>query len=188
MTRLAVGVAIGVLVLTACGGGDGNEASQSEETQWANDVCQGADQVSSSISGLTDSIKIDSSSGTSALQQAQTELTNRVNTVQKDIGDLGDTITDLPDNTNDAITQASDQLNDDAQQLSDSVSDLTGATQKAADATDAQAFTAAIAEATSSLSATKDALGSLTDNLSSYLSSADDALHQAFNDAPACQG
>src|SRR5262245_5848986 len=186
MTRLAVGVAIAVLVLTACGGDE--EASQSEETAWANDVCQGADQVSSSISGLTDSIKIDSGSGTSALQQAQTELTNRVNTVQEDIGDLGDTITDLPDNTNDAITQASDQLNDDAQQLSDSVSDLTGATQKAADATDAQAFTAAIAEATSSLSATKDALGSLTDNLSSYLTSADDALKQAFNDAPACQG
>jgi len=187
MTRLAAWMAIGVLALAACGGG-GDEASQSEESNWANDVCQGADQVTTSISGLTDSLQINPNSSSSALEQAQTEMTDRVNTVQQSISDLTGTITNLPDNTSDAVTSAEDQLSNDASQLNDSVSDLTGAVTKAADATNAQAFTAALAEATSSLASTKDALTSLTNSIGSFLDSSQESLKNAFNDAPACQG
>src|SRR5262245_11415753 len=163
MARLAVGVAIGVLVLAGCGGDDDEEASLSADAQWADNVCKAADDVTSSLSGLIDEVKFDTNSSDSALEQAETELADRVDTVKQSASDLTDAVTDLPDGTSDAISSAEDDLSKDAQNFSTSVENLGSALSSAANSSGAQEFATAMAAASATIVTAKDSLKSLTD-------------------------
>jgi uncharacterized protein YoxC len=188
MTRLTFGVAMLFLVVAGCGGDGDDTGTLSAETEWADSICRAADDVSSSLSGLTDAIDVDSdSSAGEAMDQLQSELSDRADDVQQSVADLSDAVTELPTDADAAITNAEEDLSTDAEALNSSVEGLSGALSKAADASDAEAFTTALTESSAELAATQDALGTLADDIEGYAESSEEAVRQAFEEAPSCQ-
>jgi lipopolysaccharide biosynthesis regulator YciM len=188
MTRLTVGVATLFLVLAGCGGDGDDAGTSSAETEWADSVCRAADDVSSSLSGLTDAIDVDSGSSVGeAMDQIQSDLSDRADAVQQSVADLSDVVTELPTDVDAAINSAEEDLSSDAEALSSSVESLSGAVSKAADAGDAEEFTTALTESSAELAATQDALGTLADDIEGYAQSSEEAVRQAFEEAPSCQ-
>ena len=188
MTRLTVGVAILFLVVAGCGGDGDDTGTSSAETEWADSVCSAADDVSSSLSGLTDALDVDTGSGAGeAMDQIQSELSDRVDDVQQSVAALSDAVTELPTDASAAITSAEEDLSSDAEALKSSFEGLSGALSKAADASDAEAFTTALTESSTELAATQDALATLANDIGDYAQSSEAAVRQAFEEAPSCQ-
>ena len=187
MTRLAAWMAIGVLALAACGGGDDDGEAQSGDTEWANNICQAADDVGSSLSGLTDAIKVDTNNPSNAVEEAKGEMSDRLESVQQSVEDLAKAIGDLPAGTDAEIQSAAGDLSDATEQLHSNVDNLSSAASKVADANNVQELTAALPAASAALKSTQNSLSAITTDISGYVDSADQALKQAFDDAEACQ-
>jgi methyl-accepting chemotaxis protein len=185
MKSSTVAVATFILVVAGCGDRDGAE-TLSADAKWADGVCQAADDVSVSFSGLTDALDVDVES-TDSIEQAQTEISDAIDELRQSVSDLAHAVTELPADADSAISSAEQDLSSGADELQTSVEDLGDALSTAVEAEDAQHFIAALTDSAAALAVTEDAISTLASDISGYSESADEALQQAFDDAPSCQ-
>lgn len=143
--------------------------------------------MSGNLSALTDSVQFDSNSDTAALEEAQSELSDRVEAVQRSVSDLDAAVTDLPADADAAIADAQQELSASASDLEASIDALGAAFSDAVDADTTQQFATALTGGAAAIAASEHDLSTLTDRLTNNAESAQDTVQQAFQDAPSCQ-
>jgi hypothetical protein len=187
--RRHAGVALFLAVLlVGCGGEDdagGDELSA--EAQWADGVCSARSELNTSLRALNDSIQFDSGSDADSLEQAQTEVAERLDAVRQSATDLRDAIRDAPAGLDGALADAQQDLSTSADDVRTSVDGIGQAATDMADAQTVRQFTAAASGALTAVTATGNAVGGLADDIAGYARSADDAVQQAFDEAPSCK-
>ncbi|WP_157987594.1 hypothetical protein [Jiangella endophytica] len=173
-------LAAATVLLVACS----DEASP--ETDWADGVCSAWNELAADVRGLTEGLNVDSLTP-EALDQLSSEISDRVDAVQASAQNLTEAIADTPEGADQAIENAQKELADEADDVRAGLDDTGQAIQGLADATTAEDVTSALSDAQAGLTQTGQALSTLGDTVAGYLSSADDTLRQAFDDAQSCQ-
>jgi hypothetical protein len=187
--RRHAGVALILAVLLAGCGSDEDQGGDelSAEAQWADGVCSARSELNTSLRALNDSIQFDSGSDADSLEQAQTEVSERLDAVRQSTADLRDAIRDAPAGLDGALADAQQQLSTSSDDVRTSVDGLAQAASDMADAQTVRQFTSASAAALTALTAAGNAVSGLADDVRGYARSADDAVQQAFDEAPSCQ-
>lgn len=180
MRRRVLALAAALTVLAGC------SSEASPETGWADGVCSAWNQLSSDLRGLTDGLNVDSLSP-EALDQLGDEISDRLNAVQASAQNLADAVADTPEGADQAVENAQQELGDEADDVRAGLSSAGEAIQSLSGAATGQDITGALSDAQAALTQVGQALGTLGDTVAGYLSSADDTLRQAFDDAQACQ-
>lgn len=169
-----------VLLLAGCGG------ESSPETEWADGVCSAWSELSSDLRELTGGLGVDSLSP-EALAELRTEIEDRADAVGTSARNLADAIADTPEGAGQAVENARQELGDDADDVRAGLDSAARALQELASASSADAATGALSDAQAALTQTGQALSSFGDTVTGYVSSSDDALREAFDDAQSCQ-
>jgi hypothetical protein len=170
-------------LLTAC-----EESSEdlAAGVQWADGVCSARSDLSEAVSALNDSLTFDPAQA-SSLDQAKTQVQDRVDAVRQAGADLKAAVADVPDGVDADVAAAQEDLTTEAADVTESVTAVGDALSTATSATSAGEFATALAAAGVAAAAAKNAVGEFADTVQGYGSSSSSALKDAFNEAPACR-
>lgn len=154
---------------------------------WANGVCEAAEEVQASVDALGDSLAVDPSSDTDILDQLGEQVSEQTDEVRASIEGLGDAVRDVPEDADPQVSDASDDLDADAASVRDSIDELQDSAQQVADAQGVQDLATAVTEAATALGVTVDQVVALVDDLQRLASEGADAVQDAFAEAPSCE-
>lgn len=174
-------VVAAVVALAGCGSDE-----LSAEAQWADGVCTARADLQQSVAALNDSLTFTPGSG-SALEDAQTQLTDRVEAVKTSAAGLKSAIEDIPTDAQSELTAAKEELSAGVADVQESLTAVGTAAQAAASSGSASEFLTALVEVGTAASTAKTAVTQLADDLSGYADSGSEQLQQAFGEAPACK-
>ncbi|WP_157574342.1 hypothetical protein [Jiangella muralis] len=164
----------------------GCSSDESPEEGWADGVCSAWNELSADLRGLTDGLNVDSLTP-EALDQLSNEISDRVDAVQASAQNLADAVADTPEGADQAVENAQQELGDEADDVRAGLDSAGEAIQSLSGATTGEDITGALSDAQAALTQAGQALSALGDTVAGYLSSADDTLRQAFDDAQSCQ-
>lgn len=186
MKRAPFTVVAALAVAALVAGCSSGSEELSAEAQWADGICTARADLSQSVGELNDSLTFTPGSGT-ALEDAKTQVADRLDAVKTSAAGLKSAIDDVPADTQSEITATQQQLSNDIAGIELSLNAVGTAAQSAASAGSPADFITALAEVGTAASATKTAVTQFADQLSGFAESGSEQLQQAFGEAPACQ-
>jgi chromosome segregation ATPase len=184
MTRTPLALALAAALFAAACSSGSDELSA--DAQWADGICTARADLDQSVAALNDSLSFESGSG-SSLEQAQTQVTDRVEAVRTSAADLKAAIEDVPADAESEIAAAQQELQTASADVQESLTAVGAALTAASSAGSAGDFITALAQVATAASATKNAVTQLADDLSGFRESGNEQVKQAFADAPSCQ-
>lgn len=202
-TRLVlVAVAVSALLGTACGGEDAATPTQTspavsqgagdattDGTAWAGGVCTAADELQGSVDALGSSLQVDITGEGDALTQLREQLTGQAQAVREDASALAAAVADLPAGASDPdLLAARDDLEQSRDDLQGAVDDLSASIDALATATGAAELATGVAQVTTDFVAARAALTAFAASVQQVAEAGDEAVREAFDQAPACAG
>jgi methyl-accepting chemotaxis protein len=198
MTRtIALFVALSSAVLLAgCGdskspsdsasGAPTQTSTQAAAGTWANGVCSASADLRASVRN-GQALQLDPGSSSTSLDQAKTQVRDRVTAVQQAAASLKSALKDVPEGADPQVTAAQQQLQTDSERVQTAVDQLGAAAGQVGAASTAIELAKALAAFKAALTATANDLETYVRSLRSTVNSTEQSLKNAFGAAPACQ-
>jgi hypothetical protein len=202
-SRTVVAVALSVVVLLAgCSGsdsGDGEPSATSTGTPsasgsadagvvtWADGVCSATTDLETAVQGVTTALQVDPTASASALEQAKTQVGERVGEVRVAADDLRAAInTSPPGVVSSQLAEAQGQLTASADSARAAAEQLVTQGGAIADAQTPAETVAALTAAGTALATTSAQIQAYLTSLSETAQNRDPVIREAFASAPAC--
>jgi hypothetical protein len=117
MKKMLIAVALSAALLAACSGAaepesappEAAESANSEQLRaWASDVCQSADDLAATVTGVSDGLDVDLSQGLDQLPAIQEQVTANLDEVDARIEAVEDALSAVPDGSASATAFAAE--------------------------------------------------------------------------------
>jgi hypothetical protein len=156
-------------------------------TAWADSVCSASTELRKSVQEVGEALKVNSSGSTTSLDQARTQVRDRVATVQQSAASLDSTLSAVPAGTDPELQAAQQQLKTASQRAQDKVGQLGAAAAQLADASTPPDTAASLVTMKAALTGTANDLASYRESLHVTVNGGTQVVRDAFGSAPACQ-
>ncbi len=195
MKKMLIAVALSAALLAACSGAaepesappEAAESANSEQLRaWASDVCQSADDLAATVTGVTDGLDVDLSQGLDQLPAIQEQVTANLDEVDARIEAVEDALSAVPDGSASATAFAAEMeaLVDSARTSGQEAIDLLAEAGAAMDLLNAGLAAAGAVSAAESAAADADAALQLLDSARAETGS---EVGEAFSTAEGCR-
>jgi uncharacterized phage infection (PIP) family protein YhgE len=171
------------LVATGCS----SDSEPSELTVWAGSVCDSAASLRTAVGNVRDTVEVDLTQDTDAIDQVKDELQTRYDDVVAEIDALTETLSNPPADAQAELDEASDELQTRVDGISNGIDQITAAIDDAQAAENGREFASALTSVAVPLAASALSARTLAGDIGDFTSSTNEQLQEAFGEAQSCE-